>query len=44
MTAVPTIRIKSDIPGCENGLDINASDFDPKKHKKYEEKPAKKEG
>lgn len=32
MSAVPTVRIQSDIPGCENGLDINESDFDPEVH------------
>jgi hypothetical protein len=36
MTVTPTIRIKSDIPGCEGGLDINAADFDPKVHVEFE--------
>ena len=40
MSAIPTIRIKSDIPGCEGGLDINAADFDPKVHVEFTEEKA----
>ena len=37
MSAVPTVRIKSDIPGCEGGLDINESDFNPEIHEMFVE-------
>lgn len=40
MTAIQTIRIKCDIPGCEGGLDINASDYDPEKHELFTEAEA----
>ena len=40
MSAIPTIRIKSDIPGCEGGLDINATDFDPKVHVRFDAAPS----
>jgi len=36
MSAIPTIRIKSDIPGCEGGLDINEADFDPAIHVRFD--------
>lgn len=36
----PTVKIKDG----DDYIVINETDFDPKKHKKYEEKPAKKEG
>ena len=39
MTVTPTVRIKSDIPGCEGGLDINASDFNPEIHELFEAAP-----
>jgi len=33
MATCPTVLVKSNIPGCEGGLTINESDFDPGVHK-----------
>ncbi len=39
MSVLPTVRIKSDIPGCEAGLDINEADFDPSIHVLFDAEP-----
>lgn len=40
MSVTPTIRVKSDIPGCKAGLDINAFDFNPDIHEEWMPEPA----
>lgn len=36
MATCPTVRIKSDAKGHEEGLIINESDFDPNKHELFD--------
>ena len=38
--AVPTVKIKSDVPEHKGFLVINAADFDAEKHERFSEPPA----